>query len=191
MCPFQLGGRALLRWRGQTPDLDPSYTGNATKTPTSGRRIYLTLQLYFAIGILLCNMVTQPVPVDRSLTVHLEATVRQLTEYVARLLDDVETSHDDERAYAALLAESVRRAGGGTCWILRSAIHPDEQERILALTNPWLYEMRDKLERRARTRTGADGTSKTVAEWAFDDKELTRFMLQADQIDAETVRIDE
>ncbi|OAA57165.1 Heterokaryon incompatibility [Cordyceps fumosorosea ARSEF 2679] len=138
-------------------------------------------------------MVTQPAPVDKGLTVHREATLRQLAEYAARLLDDIETPHADEHAYAALLADNVRRVAARACWIVRSAVNPCEQERILALANPWLHEIRDRLESRARTRTDdADGTARTVVtEWVFDDADLTRLTLQADRIVAEGVAIDD
>lgn len=140
-------------------------------------------------------MVTQPAPVDRSLTVHREATLRQLAEHTARLLEEaLETPRPDERAYADLLAASVRRVADRTCWVLRSAIHPSEQTRILAAATPWLHEIRVRLEERARSRTDADNgtTTRTViTEWVFDDAELTRLVLHADRICAETVAIDE
>ncbi|OAA35113.1 Heterokaryon incompatibility [Beauveria brongniartii RCEF 3172] len=142
-------------------------------------------------------MVTQPAPVDRSLTVHREATLRQLAEHTARLLDEaLETRRADERAYADLLAASVRRVADRTCWILRSAIHPNEQTRILAAATPWLHEIRVRLEARARSsRTDADHgtTARTtvITEWVFDDAELTRLVLHADHICAETVAIDD
>ncbi|OAA78919.1 Heterokaryon incompatibility [Akanthomyces lecanii RCEF 1005] len=136
-------------------------------------------------------MVTQPAPMDKGLTVHHEATVRQLAEYTTRLLQNMATSRADERAYAELLAENVERVGQRACWIVRSAINPSEQTRILAVASPWLHEIRARLEARARTQTDPDGTSRTVAEWPFDDEDLTRLMRQADRIDAEAVRIDD
>ncbi|XWW98126.1 hypothetical protein V2A60_006123 [Cordyceps javanica] len=136
-------------------------------------------------------MVTQPAPLDKALTVDREREVRQLVDYLGRLLEDLETPRDDERAYADLLAETVRRVGAGTCWIIRSAICPAEQEAILTLANPWLREVRDRLESRAYSKTGEDGQSRTVAEWVFDDADLTRLTLQADRIRAETVAIED
>lgn len=136
-------------------------------------------------------MVTQPAPVDKSLTIHREATVRRLADYLVRLLTDLSTPRPSERAYAGLLAETVQRVAGRACWIIRSAIHPSEQERILARTNPWLHEIRDRLESCAHTETGPDGAARTVAEWTLDDQQLTRLTLEADRIQAETVTIDE
>ncbi|EGX87771.1 Heterokaryon incompatibility [Cordyceps militaris CM01] len=136
-------------------------------------------------------MVTQPAPVDKSLTIHREATVRRLADYLVRLLTDLSTPRPSERAYAGLLAETVQRVAGRACWIIRSAIHPSEQERILARTNPWLHEIRDRLESCAHTETGPDGAARTVAEWTLDDQQLTRLTLEADRIQAETVTIDD
>ncbi len=140
-------------------------------------------------------MVTQPAPLDKSLTVHREAALRQLAEYTTRLLQGLSPAAGvDARAYADLLAENVTRVGGRAGRILRSAIHPSEQERVLAVANPWLSEIRARLEERARpgTRDDADGgRPRMVTEWVFTDADLTRLIRQADQIVAETVRIDE
>lgn len=136
-------------------------------------------------------MVTKPAPVDTGLTVHRGSTVQRLTEYNVRLLQSIDSSSRDERAYADLLAANIERVGARTCWIIRTAINPSEQEDILALASPWLHEIRDRLESRARTRQNPNGSTETVAEWIFGDDYLTKLMKRGDEIVAKATHIDE
>lgn len=137
-------------------------------------------------------MVTQPAPVDEPLTVFREATIRQLAEDTARRLRGLESARADELAYAGLLAENVERVQHRTCAIILHAINPSEQERILAVAEPWLRELKDRLDGSARTSETEDGTSETVlTEWPFSDEELTVLTRRADGIVAETEYIAE
>lgn len=136
-------------------------------------------------------MVTKPEPVDAGLTIERESSVRQLAEYIARLLRTIQTSREDERAYAIFLAENVERVQSCTCNIIRSAINPSEQTRILYAANPWLHEVRDRLDSRAYSKQQPDGTTVTLTEWVFDDETLTSLTRRADRIVAEAVRITE